>query len=152
MNEKKKSRKEWVKTAAIVFLSVMLVLTFFSNTIMNYSLPVVATQYIQPGSIAAQIRGSGMIESGDPYKVRISGVRKVESVDVYVGDVVEKGQVLMHLSYEDSEMLKAARAELETAQIWIYIIILVKVPKIKGAFNICRPFQKANLSQKQFWV
>lgn len=117
MNEKKKSRKEWVKTAAIVFLSVMLVLTFFSNTIMNYSLPVVATQYIQPGSIAAQIRGSGMIESGDPYKVRISGVRKVESVDVYVGDVVEKGQVLMHLSYEDSEMLKAARAELETAQI-----------------------------------
>ena len=117
MNEKKKSRKEWVKTAAIVFLSVMLVLTFFSNTIMNYSLPVVATQYIQPGSIAAQIRGSGMIESGDPYKVRISGVRKVEFVDVYVGDVVEKGQVLMHLSYEDSEMLKAARAELEAARL-----------------------------------
>ena len=117
MNEKKKSRKELVKTAAIVFLSVMLVLTFFSNTIMNYSLPEVATQYIQPGSIAAQIRGSGMIESGDPYKVRISGVRKVESVDVYVGDTVEKGQVLMHLSYEDSEALKTARAELEAAQL-----------------------------------
>jgi len=117
MNEKKKSRKELVKTAAIVFLSVMLVLTFFSNTIMNYSLPEVATQYIQPGSIAAQIRGSGMIESGDPYKVRISGVRKVESVDVYVGDVVEKGQVLMQLSYEDSEALKTARAELEAAQL-----------------------------------
>ena len=117
MNEKKKSRKELIKTAAIVFLSVMLVLTFFSNTIMNYSLPVVATQYIQSGSIAAQIRGSGIVESGDPYKVRISGVRKVESVDVYVGDMVEKGQVLMHLSYEDSEALKAARAELEAAQL-----------------------------------
>ena len=117
MNEKKKSRKELVKTAAIVFLSVMLVLTFFSNTIMNYSLPEVATQYIQPGSISTQIRGSGMIESGDPYKVRISGVRKVESVDVYVGDMVEKGQVLMQLSYEDSEALKAARAELEAAQL-----------------------------------
>jgi len=117
MNEKKKNRKEFVKTAAIVFLSVMLVLTFFSNTIMNYSLPEVATQYIQPGSIAAQIRGNGTVESGDPYKVRISGVRKVESVDVYVGDVVEKGDVLMHLSYEDSEALKTARAELEAAQL-----------------------------------
>ena len=35
MNENGKKKREWVKTAAIVFLSVMLVLTFFSNTIMN---------------------------------------------------------------------------------------------------------------------
>ncbi len=117
MNENKKSRKEIIKTAAIIFLSVMLVLTFFSNTIMNYSLPEVAAQYIQPGSIAAQIRGSGVVESGDPYKVKVSGVRKVESIDVYVGDVVEKGTVLMHLSYEDSEPLKLAKAELETAEL-----------------------------------
>ncbi len=117
MNETKKSRKEWVKTAAIVFLSVMLVLTFFSNSIMNYSLPEVATQYIQPGSITAQIRGSGTVESGDPYKVKVSGIRKVESIDVYVGDVVEKGAVLMHLSYEDSDALKAAKAELEAAEL-----------------------------------
>jgi hypothetical protein len=117
MNETKKSRKEWVKTAAIVFLSVMLVLTFFSNSIMNYSLPEVATQYIEPGSITAQIRGNGTVESGDPYKVKISGIRKVESIDVYVGDVVDKGTVLMHLSYEDSDALKAAKAELEAAEL-----------------------------------
>lgn len=29
MNEKSKNKREWVKTAAIIFLSVMLVLTFF---------------------------------------------------------------------------------------------------------------------------
>ena len=46
MNENGKKKREWVKTAAIIFLSVMLVLTFFSNTIMNYSLPEVATQYV----------------------------------------------------------------------------------------------------------
>ena len=47
MNEKEtKKKREWVKNAAIVFLSIMLVLTFFSNTIMNYSLPEVATQYV----------------------------------------------------------------------------------------------------------
>ena len=43
MNETPKNR-EWVKNAAIVFLAVLLVLTFFSNTIMNRSLPEVATQ------------------------------------------------------------------------------------------------------------
>ena len=32
MNEKEtKKKREWVKNAAIVFLSIMLVLTFFSN-------------------------------------------------------------------------------------------------------------------------
>ena len=28
-------RKDWIKNIAIIFLSIMLVLTFFSNTIMN---------------------------------------------------------------------------------------------------------------------
>jgi hypothetical protein len=45
-----KKRREWVKNAAIIFLSVMLVLTFFSNTFMNYSLPEVAAQYVQSGT------------------------------------------------------------------------------------------------------
>ena len=55
MNEKEtKKKREWVKNAAIVFLSIMLVLTFFSNTIMNYSLPEVATQYVQRGTITAK--------------------------------------------------------------------------------------------------
>lgn len=39
MNENTKKRREWIKNAAIVFLVIMLILTFFSNTIMNYSLP-----------------------------------------------------------------------------------------------------------------
>ena len=31
-------KREWVKTAAIILLAVLLVLTFFSKTIMNLSL------------------------------------------------------------------------------------------------------------------
>ena len=46
--EKKSNRKEWIKNVAIIFLTVMLILTFFSNTIMNYSLPEVATAMIEP--------------------------------------------------------------------------------------------------------
>ena len=39
-------KREWVKTAAIILLAVLLVLTFFSKTIMNASLPEVATQQV----------------------------------------------------------------------------------------------------------
>ena len=39
MNENVSKRRDWIKNVAIIFLAVMLVLTFFSNTIMNYSLP-----------------------------------------------------------------------------------------------------------------
>lgn len=116
MNEKGNKKREWIKTAAIIFLSVMLVLTFFSNTIMNYSLPEVATQYVTSGSITAKIRGTGVIESGDPYEVEIKESRKVESVAVKVGDEVQKGDVLLYLEEKESEELKAAQKNLEAAQ------------------------------------
>lgn len=109
-------KREWVKTAAIVFLSVMLVLTFFSNTFMNYSLPEVATQYVQSGTITAKIRGTGTVESGDPYNVEVTESRKVASVAVRTGDAVKKGDVLMYLEDEESEELQAAVAALEKAQ------------------------------------
>lgn len=123
MNEKGVNKREWVKTAAIIFLSVMLVLTFFSNTIMNYSLPEVSTKYVESGTITAKIRGTGIVESGDPYEVVAQESRKVLSVAVKEGDLVQKGDVLFYLEDTDSEELKAAKdklkiakEELETAQ------------------------------------
>ena len=44
MTEQKVKNRGWVKNVAIIFLAVMLVLTFFSNTIMNASLPEAAVQ------------------------------------------------------------------------------------------------------------
>lgn len=116
MNENGKKRREWVKTAAIVFLSIMLVLTFFSNSIMNYSLPEVAAQYVQSGTITAKIRGTGTVESGDPYNVMVKETRKVTSVAVKVGDQVQKGDVLVYLEDSESTELDAARKALEAAK------------------------------------
>lgn len=116
MNEKGSKRREWVKTAAIIFLSVLLVLTFFSNTIMNYSLPEVAAQYVQSGTITAKIRGTGVVESGDPYNVMVNETRKVASVAVKAGDTVQKGDVLVYLEDQESDELKAAQDALETAR------------------------------------
>lgn len=63
----------------------------FSNTFMNYSLPEVAAQYVQSGTITAKIRGTGTVESGDPYNVKINETRTISSVLVKTGDKVEKG-------------------------------------------------------------
>jgi len=116
MKENATKRREWVKTAAIIFLSVLLVLTFFSNTIMNYSLPEVAAQYIQSGSITAKIRGTGVVESGDPYEVVVQQSRKVTSVAVHVGDTVQKGDILMYLNETESGELTDAKNNLEVAK------------------------------------
>ena len=116
MNEKKRNRREWVKTVAIIFLSVMLVLTFFSNTIMNYSLPEVAAQYIQSGTITAKVRGTGTVESGSLYNVKVTESRKVSSVEVRVGDTVAIGDVICSLADVESDELVAARDALDKAQ------------------------------------
>ena len=118
MNEKDgRKRREWVKNAAIIFLTIMLVLTFFSNTIQNYSLPEVATQYVQSGSITAKVRGTGNVEATDPYNVVVKGSRVISSVAVKQGDVVEKDQVLYYLEDKESEELTQAQKELDDLQL-----------------------------------
>lgn len=112
----KSKKRELIKSIAIVFLVVLLILTFFSGTIMNYSLPEVATSYVQSGTITAKIRGTGTVESGDPYEVKVTESRKVASVAVVQGQTVQKGDVLLYLEDAESDELKAAREALETAQ------------------------------------
>lgn len=130
MNENTTKRREWVKNAAIIFLSVLLVLTFFSNTIMNYSLPEVATQYVQSGSITAKVRGTGTIEASDPYNLVVKDTRVIESVAVKVGDDVEKGDTIFYLEDKESEELKIAQEELETLEIALDTAILNYETKI----------------------
>lgn len=119
-----KKRREWVKNAAIIFLSVLLVLTFFSNTFMNYSLPEVAAQYVQSGTITAKIRGTGTVESGDPYNVKINETRTISSVLVKTGDKVEKGAPLLLLEDKESKELKDAQAALDKAMLAFELALL----------------------------
>lgn len=119
-----KKRREWVKNAAIIFLSVMLVLTFFSNTFMNYSLPEVAAQYVQSGTITAKIRGTGTVESGDPYNVKINETRTISSVLVKTGDKVVKGDPLFLLEDKESKELTDAQAALDKAMLDFELALL----------------------------
>ena len=113
----KTKRREWVKTFAIIFLVILLILTFFSQTIMNRSLPEVAAQYVESGTINAKIRGSGAVSADETYDVTISQTRKIRSVLVKVGDTVNAGDVLFMLEPADSEELKTAQKTLSDLEL-----------------------------------
>lgn len=95
----------------------MLLLTFFSNTIMNYSLPEVSAKYVQSGSLSEQIRGTAAVEAAQQYEVKYTGAsRVVQAVEVKQGDTVEKGQVLLRFEEGESPDLQQAQSDLEAKQ------------------------------------
>lgn len=117
MTEKIIKNRKWVIKAAIIFFVVLLLLTFFSNTIMNYSLPQVATQYVQPGTIASKVRGSGVVTAANPYYVTVNSEKKVRLVAVKEGDTVEAGSLLVMFEEGDSTELAAAKKAVEDAKL-----------------------------------
>ena len=134
--ENKPKNREWVKNAAIIFLAVLLVLTFFSNTIMNRSLPEAATEYVQSGPITAKIRGTGTVESQGNYEVKAPQTREIRAVMVKSGQQVETGDVLFVLGNGDS-------AEIETLTDQIRQLRLSYQQTAVGATNYGGQLQKA---------
>lgn len=109
----KKSRKDIIKDITIAFLAVLLLLTFFSNTIMNYSLPEVAIQQVQEGTISPVVRAEGAVEAKEPYMVKVSQERVIKSVAVEKGAEVKKGDVIYYLEDKESSELIEARTKLD---------------------------------------
>ena len=127
-------RKDVIKNIAIIFLSVLLVLTFFSNSIMNKSLPEVAVTYIEGKTITEKIRGTGVVEADDPYKLIVPGGRVISSVAVKEGDDVTKGQILFYLEDGDSTDLDKAEKDLEDL-IYKYTVEALKGEMSAQAYN-----------------
>lgn len=109
-------RKDIIKNIIIVFLLILLALTFFSRTIMNYTLPQVATHVVAQGEVSPRIRGSGTAEVDDPYTVTMTQARTIRSVAVRVDQTVKRGDVIYYLEDNESEELRTARQELSDAQ------------------------------------
>ncbi len=101
MTRSTKTRKDIIKNIAIVFLIVMLILTFFSNTIMNYSLPEINGKYAEYGSIRTGVRGSGVVQANSVFEQAVKGNQRVIEVFIREGDDVVEGQVLMTLESND---------------------------------------------------
>lgn len=110
------NRKDKIKNITIIFLLIMLVLTFFSNTIMNYSLVEVSTQMVTSGSLTTKVRGSGTVEASESYSVTIDETRKIATVNVKKDAEVTTGDLLFTLEDSDSDELDTAKKNLNDAQ------------------------------------
>ena len=113
MNENSSKKKDIIKNIAIVFLVIMLLLTLFSNTFRNYSLPEVTMTNPISGQIKEQARGNGVIAAGDTYNVMVNESRTIASVAVAKGDHVEAGDVIYVLEDKKSDELNTAMNELD---------------------------------------
>lgn len=118
MNDAKK--KDWAKNAIIVFLTIMLLLTFFSNTITNYTLPRVTEKYMMEGYITSGIRKSGTVEAGEIFTVKAEESRLITSVAVEKEMHVDKGDPIYYLEDMESDELKKAEEELANAELECY--------------------------------
>ena len=113
----KVKNREWVKNAAIVLLAALLVLTFFSNTIMNRNLPEVATQYVSDGTINAKVRGTGTVTANGNNVVKAEETREIRAVMIKAGQSVEVGDVLFVLGSGDKSELEQAQEQLQQLQL-----------------------------------
>lgn len=110
-------KRDIIKNVLIIFLAVLLVLTFFSNTIMNKSLAEISTERASSGKLTERLRGSGMVESNQSYGVTIEGNKVVDTVKVKTGKEVEKGDVLFTVGTGESEELTAAEDALTALEL-----------------------------------
>lgn len=110
-------KREIIKTVLIIFLAGLLVLTFFSNTIMNRSLAEISTERATSGKLTERLRGSGLVESNQSYGVMVEGNKVVDTVKVKTGKEVEKGDVLFTVGTGESEELTAAEDALAVLEL-----------------------------------
>lgn len=109
-------RKDIIKNITIIFLIIMLVLTFFSSTIMNRSLPEVAAQYAYSGQITTSVRANGTTTANENYQVILEEGRIIHSVEVRRGDKVNAGDLLFTLEEGESTELREAEDQLSKAE------------------------------------
>lgn len=97
MKEKFKNK---ILKCFIVFLVVMLALTFISRMIYAEKLPRVTLTNVKQQSIVHNISGSGTVEAMKKNPVFIPSGLRVNEVMVKDGDIVESGDILLKLDMD----------------------------------------------------
>lgn len=139
-------RKDIIKNILIVFLIILLLLTFFSNTIMNRSLPEIATESSISGTLTEKLNASGMIESNQSYDVTTKNNVKIDSIKVKTGQQVKKGDVLFTINTEENVELKEAETLLKSLELE-YQKMLLNVPKDYATENQAIKNAREDLNQ-----
>ncbi len=115
---KRLQRKDRIKNTMILFLVLMLILTLFSNTIMNYTLPEVSVMKLVPGVVSRSADVSVTVESNQDYTLLAEDAVEIKRVAVQKGQNVKAGQILFYLnSPEESMEVKDLRSAIDEAKL-----------------------------------
>jgi len=110
-------RRGIIKNIIIVFLVIMLVLTLFSNTIMNRTLPEVAVSNSEGGMINSQIKLNGSVSANQTKQITLEKDRVIDTVMVRRGDVIERGALLATLVKGETTDIYDLEIELQRLEI-----------------------------------
>lgn len=115
------ARKKLILKVSAVFLGVMVLLTFFSNTINNFSLPRVKVEQPSSGSLIKVITSEGSVREKEVVRIYSRSSRKVVDILAKTGERVKKGDIILLLDREaleeelreDTLLLEKIRLSLE---------------------------------------
>lgn len=110
-------KRSIIRGIVIVFLVILLILTFFSNTIMNRSLAQVTTSAVTSGKLTERIRGNGTVEPQQSYEVTVSESATIDTIMVKKGQEIKKGDILFTLVGSTSDEITKANDSLRRANL-----------------------------------
>jgi HlyD family secretion protein len=96
-------RKKFTGKLLLLFTTMMVLLTFFSNTIHNFTLPRITVEKPTSGALIKEISGEGTIEAKSVFEQFIEAGTNpiVKEVHVQAGDIVKKDQPIITLDIDD---------------------------------------------------
>ena len=113
----KNGKSKIITALLVVFLVIILVLTFFSNTIMNRSLPEITTVSVSAGKLTETVRCQGVVEAEQSYEIKSDGNRTVEKIYIKEGQQVKEGDKLFTLGSGKEDSISVAEAELTALEL-----------------------------------
>ncbi len=104
------ARRARVIKAMIAFVAILAVLTFFSNTIMNMTIPKVMGSYASRGNLSYSNSARGNIAVDNQVEIKGLDGRTVDEIKVTNYDPVKKGDTILTLKpLEDNETLETKK-------------------------------------------
>lgn len=102
----------------------MMVLTLFSNTIITYSLPQVSITKATSGKIKGSKEYTGFLEYESNVIIRAESEKKIKSIEVSVGDVIKKDDIILSLEPGSDEAYRDAVTQLDELKNQYKIMLL----------------------------
>ncbi|MGX5615475.1 efflux RND transporter periplasmic adaptor subunit [Bacillus toyonensis] len=97
-------KKRNIKIISSVFIGLLIILTFFSNTLANWDLPKITTDKPRNDQLTQTFTGNGELQPQEEAKLSASSVEaKVKEVHVKEGDRVKQNQLLVTFDSKQKE-------------------------------------------------